>query len=210
MIEVLVSLVILAIGILGLASLQLYSMKNSQNAYWRSIASDLANDLADRIRTNRSPKQTTIEGGVMKDEKSAIIPFPPDYARIACTANSSGVFTCNWISGYTAPANTAGTNLAMSDLANWMQLAASSLPVGSTGGAIVCRDNDLSNEPASSGPSLDPAAADFSTKTGCLAPTAAKFAEAPYVIKIWWQEQEVNATSDGKSTAVLQYFATPI
>lgn len=58
LIEVLVSLTILAIGILGIASLQALSLRNSNSASYRSIATAQAQDMADRIRANTTPTLT--------------------------------------------------------------------------------------------------------------------------------------------------------
>lgn len=52
LIEVLIAVVILAGGLLGLAALQAASLKNNQSAYNRSQATQLAYDMADRIRAN--------------------------------------------------------------------------------------------------------------------------------------------------------------
>ncbi|WP_041598958.1 type IV pilus modification protein PilV [Hahella chejuensis] len=52
LIEILVAVVILAIGLLGIAGLQVMSVKSSTNANLRSVAVYLANDMADRIRAN--------------------------------------------------------------------------------------------------------------------------------------------------------------
>lgn len=52
LIEVLVSTVVLAIGLLGLAALQVGNLKNNQSAYYRSQATQLAYDIADRMRAN--------------------------------------------------------------------------------------------------------------------------------------------------------------
>jgi type IV pilus assembly protein PilV len=54
LIEVLVAMVILAIGMLGLAGLQLSSMNNNQSAFYRSQATFLANDMLDRVRVNKA------------------------------------------------------------------------------------------------------------------------------------------------------------
>jgi type IV pilus assembly protein PilV len=51
-IEVLIAVVLLAGGLLGLAALQATSLKNNQSAYNRSQATQLAYELADRIRAN--------------------------------------------------------------------------------------------------------------------------------------------------------------
>jgi type IV pilus assembly protein PilV len=52
LIEVLVSTLILAIGLVGVASLQAMAMRNNHSAEMRSQASALAYDLADRMRGN--------------------------------------------------------------------------------------------------------------------------------------------------------------
>lgn len=54
LIEVLVAMLILAVGLLGLAALQASSLKNNQSAYYRSQATQLAYDIADRMRVNTS------------------------------------------------------------------------------------------------------------------------------------------------------------
>nr|WP_298144330.1 type IV pilus modification protein PilV [uncultured Pseudomonas sp.] len=53
LIEVLITLVILSIGLLGLALLQVTSVQSNQSAYYRSQVTVLAYDLADRMRANR-------------------------------------------------------------------------------------------------------------------------------------------------------------
>lgn len=53
MIEVLVALVILAIGVLGFSALQLRAMEATAEASDRTMAMNLARDLAERIRINR-------------------------------------------------------------------------------------------------------------------------------------------------------------
>lgn len=52
LIEVLIAVVILALGLLGLAGLQSTSLRNNQSAYFRSQATLLAYDIADRVRAN--------------------------------------------------------------------------------------------------------------------------------------------------------------
>lgn len=52
MIEVLIAIVVLSIGLLGLAGLQSTGLRNNQDAYARTVAATLANDMADRIRAN--------------------------------------------------------------------------------------------------------------------------------------------------------------
>jgi len=54
LVEVLVAVVILAIGLLGLAGLQLSSLQASQQAYLRSQATVLSQDIVERMRANRT------------------------------------------------------------------------------------------------------------------------------------------------------------
>jgi len=53
MLEVLISLLILGIGLLGLASLQAVGMQNNHSAYLRSHASMLSYEIIDAMRSNR-------------------------------------------------------------------------------------------------------------------------------------------------------------
>jgi len=52
LIEVLVAVIVLSIGLVGVAGLQVVSLQNNQGAFMRSQASALAYDLADRMRAN--------------------------------------------------------------------------------------------------------------------------------------------------------------
>lgn len=54
LIEVLVTIVLLAIGLLGLAGLQVSSVQSNHSAYHRSQATILAYDISDRMRSNRT------------------------------------------------------------------------------------------------------------------------------------------------------------
>lgn len=58
LIEVLITVVILSIGLIGLAGLQTTSVQSNQSAYYRSQATILAYDLADRMRANRTEALT--------------------------------------------------------------------------------------------------------------------------------------------------------
>jgi type IV pilus assembly protein PilV len=54
LIEVMVAVLILAIGLLGLAQLQITSLKDNQSAYFRSQASSFASDIFERMRANHT------------------------------------------------------------------------------------------------------------------------------------------------------------
>jgi type IV pilus assembly protein PilV len=52
LVEVLVSVVVLALGLLGIANMQMRALGHNQSSYFRSQAISLANDIADRMRAN--------------------------------------------------------------------------------------------------------------------------------------------------------------
>lgn len=54
LIEVLVAVVVLAVGLLGLAALQTTTLSNNQSAYFRSMATQFAYDISDRMRSNEA------------------------------------------------------------------------------------------------------------------------------------------------------------
>jgi len=53
LLEVLVALLVLSVGLLGLAALQAVALKSNHGAYQRSQATFLAYDIIDRMRANR-------------------------------------------------------------------------------------------------------------------------------------------------------------
>lgn len=54
LIEVLITVVLVSIGLLGLAGLQLTSVRNSSSSGERFMATTLAQDIIERMRTNRA------------------------------------------------------------------------------------------------------------------------------------------------------------
>lgn len=103
MVEVLVSLVVLSIGLLGVANLHLGSLRVTQEGYFHSQATVLAQELIDRMRANRA--------GVVDGE----------YTRSAFAASDQAP-QC-------APVVTAGS-VAQADVALWLQRLACELPAG--------------------------------------------------------------------------------
>ncbi|MCK9604948.1 MAG: type IV pilus modification protein PilV [Methylomonas sp.] len=112
LIEVLVAVIILAIGLLGLAGIQTVGLKNNQSAYTRSQATQLAYDIADRMRANVAGAATY----------TAI--NPPDAASTNNCFNATGC----------TPAE-----MAESDLFAWNATLTDVLPGGS--GTIVVAGN---------------------------------------------------------------------
>lgn len=68
LIEVLIALVILAVGLLGMASLMLNSLQSSQSASMRSQASLYAYDIIERIRAN--PEAVTSTAYVLESRST--------------------------------------------------------------------------------------------------------------------------------------------
>lgn len=54
LLEVLIAILVLSIGLLGLAGMMASSMRNSHSAYQRTQATWLAYDMIDRMRVNRA------------------------------------------------------------------------------------------------------------------------------------------------------------
>lgn len=60
LIEVLVTLVIISVGLLGIAALQLTTVRNNYDAFVRAQAAVLASDMLDRMRANRRQAVTYV------------------------------------------------------------------------------------------------------------------------------------------------------
>lgn len=81
LIEVLVTLVVLAIGLLGLAGLQASSLKHNNNAYQRTQATFLAYDILDRMRAN----PMGVEAGNYNAINTGTPPTSPACITTGCT-----------------------------------------------------------------------------------------------------------------------------
>lgn len=105
LIEVLVTVLLLATALLVVASLQIRSLQYSQGSYLRSQANILAYDIIDRMRLNRrningyaldftsaTPDESSLANKDMKEWKTNLEAIMPNgQGKIAC--NSSGI--CN-------------------------------------------------------------------------------------------------------------------
>lgn len=103
MVEALVALVVLVIGLLGIAALLLRSLQDGRAAIYRTQAVNLAADLADRIRANRSAQT---DYGTLFADVPAVVP--------ACLTT----------------AGCSDTQLASTDLSTWKATLAQLLPNG--------------------------------------------------------------------------------
>jgi type IV pilus assembly protein PilV len=59
LIEALVALVVLSVGLLGVAGMQMTALRNNLGAHLRSQATVLAYDISDRMRANRTVARDT-------------------------------------------------------------------------------------------------------------------------------------------------------
>lgn len=88
LIEVLVSMLILLVGLLGTASMQLISMQNNQNAYIRSQATHIAAEFLDRIRSNPEAHRAGRYDNITLDTVDDVPDSPACVASAGgCTAN---------------------------------------------------------------------------------------------------------------------------
>ena len=71
LLEVLIAVMLLAVGLLGLAGLQAVSLRNNHSAYLRSQATMLTYEIIDSMRTNRSAAQP-LPGSIRRNYDIAI------------------------------------------------------------------------------------------------------------------------------------------
>lgn len=64
LVEVLIALIVLSIGLLGIAAMYVETLRANRSALYRTQAISLASDLADRIRSNRTPTNNYTGAGV--------------------------------------------------------------------------------------------------------------------------------------------------
>jgi len=105
LLEILIAVVVLSIGLLGIAGLQALGQRSNHSAYLRSQATALAYDMIDRMRANKAG----IKGG--------------DYNAVDTTANT-----------YTNPGCDSSTcdssQMAQYDMYDWQQELSNQLPTG--------------------------------------------------------------------------------
>jgi type IV pilus assembly protein PilV len=132
MLEVMIAIVVIAFGLLGLAGLQAFSLKNNQSASLRVAATMLAADMVDRMKANFQ--------GVIAGEYNK--PNPADYG--------TAVPGCLTTSGCTPQ------ELAQNDLREWADRIAAALP---NANGIVCLDSTPNDGADQANPACDNAGA---------------------------------------------------
>lgn len=127
MVEVLVSVLILAFGVLSMGGLQLASLRSTQNSGKAAIAATLAKDYSEMMRSNISVSNNT-------STAANINPYLFD-------TSSSGSFTTP-VSVNCTTAICTPAQIATMHVADWAQRVVAQLP---SGRAVVCRDANPKN-----------------------------------------------------------------
>ena len=120
LIEVMIALVVLAIGMLGLASIQAVGMQNNATAYNRTLAMQVAYDMADAIRAAKQFDET----------------IQTAYSSISAggTLGSDSTLCVQYQD--TIP-NCSTANMATDDINMWKRQLAKVLPAGTGSVAII-------------------------------------------------------------------------
>ena len=92
LIEIMVTVFILCLGLLGLAGLQMTGLKSNRNAYYQTVATQAVQDIAERLHTDTATS-AAITGGVIREvgANSAKCDKDVEYTfdnRVACISSS--------------------------------------------------------------------------------------------------------------------------
>jgi len=120
LVEVLVSVLILSLGLLGVAGLQTFSLRSNQGAFFRTQATAAAYDIADRMRAN--PKG--VADGSYDAVDTSQLPGDPNCITAGCTTSQ----------------------LADYDILDWASNSISVLPAGA--GTVKIDDMGTATDPS--------------------------------------------------------------
>jgi type IV pilus assembly protein PilV len=140
MIEVLVTMLIVTLALLGTAGLQAYSMRLNQGAQFRTQAVFLAADLAERMEANPAG---AIPGGVS----------PTGGYATSWDYTTSGAYDQSSLSTACATGTCSALDLANFDKSQWQNAVAATLPQVSW---VVCVDANGDGVCDTSPPTTDP------------------------------------------------------
>ena len=108
-VEALVALLVLSVGMLGIAVMYLESVRANRTALSRTLAVHLVNDMADRIRANR----------MGRDKYDAAFGTAPGAPKANCATNDC-----------------TAADLAVYDLSQWYGAVVNALPQGADGKTV--------------------------------------------------------------------------
>jgi type IV pilus assembly protein PilV len=185
LLEVLIALLIVSFGMLGVAGLQLVTLKSNASSQYRSLAVNYANEIGERMRANEAALKTAL----------MTVPF------VAYNSPATGK-THPSLTTFTATCKTLGclpAQQALNDLAEWQQGIAATFPNGI---GIVCLDsgtiisaNGIPGEASYNGTVFTPNCDGLGSVS---------------VVKIAWLENrsaELNGSTDARA---YQTFSTPV
>lgn len=157
MLEALVAIVVLAIGVLGVANLLIKSFRFSQQASYDTLALQLASDMADRMRANSA--QMLASNSSYFFDTSIGAPAVPTGANFFTTPCTSGSPVC-------------AANMVTFDLAEWTRRVQTALPGGR---AVICRDSSIYSTSAG-----------YTWACNATAGGTGQANDSPIVIKMGW------------------------
>jgi type IV pilus assembly protein PilV len=131
LLEVLIALVVLSVGLLGLAALQAEGLRGSSTAHNRFQAIRLASDIAARIRANEDAIDISSSEG----------PYAYEIANTVSAASGAS-HGCADIGSDTEANTCSAANMAAFDLFEWRRDLAESLPDG-TGAIDITVGNSI-------------------------------------------------------------------
>jgi type IV pilus assembly protein PilV len=174
LIEVLVAIIVLSIGLIGIAGLLVSVIGRNQSSVYHSVAVSLATDIAERMRTNS--KAFSFTAGSNSYTTQLTSGNPATYSGTDCE---------------TAGANCDSVTMAKYDAAKWEQLVGKILPGGK---GVVCFDQSNATDDGDLSGTGVPLVLN---NTGC--DTTGNVV----VIKIFWDETHSggNASTTASGTA---------
>jgi len=92
LIEVLISVLVLSIGLLGLGGLQMASLKGTHNAHFRTVASLAASELAERMRSNPLAVAANQYAVSMNAESCESMPDKQCVSGVSCSYEESAIY----------------------------------------------------------------------------------------------------------------------
>jgi type IV pilus assembly protein PilV len=127
MLEVLISIVVISFGLLGIAGLQAFALKNNQGAGQRMTTTMLANDMVERVWSSNKNDRVL-------------------YNAPSLASYQTPVASCLTVAGCST------TDLVNNDLNEWQLRIAASLP---SGAGIICQDASPDDGNNASAPGCD-------------------------------------------------------
>jgi type IV pilus assembly protein PilV len=123
LVEVLIAVFVLALGVIGAAGLQLAAVRTSQQSGYQTIAVELANELADKMRSSDAQMKLSDSANVFANIKYDSASDSDPTAPTLC---------------YSSSANCNANDLAKADIYEWLVNVKKLLPGGRV---LVCRDS---------------------------------------------------------------------